>query len=101
MVSHLARVLSLSLRLFGNMFAGHILLAVIFLLTGLGGLFGWALTGKLAGLLLGLPGGAVMIAFTVGFLLPLKILVAFLQAFVFCLLSMVYISSAVEDTEHH
>src|SRR5436189_3074053 len=82
-VSHLARVLSLSLRLFGNMFAGHILLAVIFLLTGLGGLFGWALTGKLAGLLLGLPGGAVMIAFTVGFLLPLKILVAFLQAFVF------------------
>src|SRR5882672_7462549 len=44
-VSHLARVLSLSLRLFGNMFAGHILLAVIFLLTGLGGLFGWALTG--------------------------------------------------------
>jgi F-type H+-transporting ATPase subunit a len=100
-VSHLARVLSLSLRLFGNMFAGHILLAVIFLLTGLGGLFGWALTGKLGGLLLGLPGGAVLIAFTVGFLLPLKILVAFLQAFVFCLLSMVYISSAVEDTEHH
>ena len=100
-VSHLARVLSLSLRLFGNMFAGHILLAVIFLLTGLGGLFGWALTGKLAGLLLGLPGGAVMIAFTVGFLLPLKILVAFLQAFVFCLLSMVYISAAVEDTELH
>ncbi len=100
-VSHLARVLSLSLRLFGNMFAGHILLAVIFLLTGLGGLFGWALTGKLGGILLGLPGGAIMIAFTVGFLLPLKILVALLQAFVFCLLSMVYISSAVEDTEHH
>jgi F0F1-type ATP synthase membrane subunit a len=42
-----------------------------------------------------------MIAFTVGFLLPLKILVALLQAFVFCLLSMVYISGAVEDTEHH
>jgi F-type H+-transporting ATPase subunit a len=100
-VSHLARVLSLSLRLFGNMFAGHILLAVIFLLTGLDGLFGWALTGKLGGLLLGLPGGAVLIAFTVGFLLPLKILVAVLQAFVFCLLSMVYISGAIEDTEHH
>jgi F-type H+-transporting ATPase subunit a len=100
-VSHLARVLSLSLRLFGNMFAGHILLAVIFLLTGLSGLFGWALTGKLGGILLGIPGGAVLIAFTVGFLLPLKILVALLQAFVFCLLSMVYISGAVEDLEHH
>ena len=34
-VSHLARVLSLSLRLFGNMFAGHILLGIIFLLTAL------------------------------------------------------------------
>jgi F-type H+-transporting ATPase subunit a len=100
-VSHLARVLSLSLRLFGNMFAGHILLAVIFLLTGLDGLFGWVLSGKLGGFLLGLPGSALLIAFTAGFLLPLKILVAFLQAFVFCLLSMVYIAGATEDTEHH
>src|SRR6266704_256979 len=49
------------------------------------------------GIRLGVSGGAIMIAFTVGFLLPLKILVALLQAFVFCLLSMVYIASAVED----
>ncbi len=100
-VSHLARPLSLSLRLFGNMFAGHVLLAIIFLLTGLDGLIGWALGGNLAGILLGLPGGAVMIAFTVGFLLPLKILVAFLQAFIFCMLSMIYIAGAVEEAEHH
>jgi F-type H+-transporting ATPase subunit a len=100
-MSHLARPLSLSLRLFGNMFGGHVLLAVIFLLTGLDGLIGWALTGKLVGLLVGLPGGAVMIAFTVGFLLPLKILVAFLQAFIFCTLSMLYIAGAIEDAEHH
>ena len=101
LVSHMARPLSLSLRLFGNMFGGHVLLAVIFLLTGLDGLFGWALTGKLAGLLLGLPGGVVLVAFTVGFLLPLKILVAFLQAFIFCMLSMVYIAGAIEEAEHH
>ncbi|HET7874040.1 MAG TPA: F0F1 ATP synthase subunit A [Methylomirabilota bacterium] len=101
LVSHLARVLSLSLRLFGNMFAGHILLGIIFLLTGFDGLFGWALTGKLAGLLMGLPAGALLVAFTTGFLLPLKILVAFLQAFIFCMLSMLYIAGAVEDAEHH
>lgn len=101
LVSHLARPLSLSLRLFGNMFGGHVLLAVIFLLTGLDGLLGWALSGKLAGLLLGLPGGVVMIAFTVGFLLPLKLLVAFLQAFIFCMLSALYIAGALEEAEHH
>jgi len=100
-VSHFARVLSLSLRLFGNMFAGHILLGIIFLLTALDGLFGWALSGKLAGVLIGAPAGLLMIAFTVGFLLPLKILVAFLQAFIFVMLSMLYIAGATEDLEHH
>jgi F-type H+-transporting ATPase subunit a len=100
-VSHHARVLSLSLRLFGNMFAGHILLGIIFLLTAFEGLFGWALTGKIGGILVGAPAGLLMIAFTVGFLLPLKILVAFLQAFIFCMLSMLYIAGATEDLEHH
>lgn len=101
LVSHFARALSLSLRLFGNMAAGHILLAIIFLLTGFEGLFGWALSGSLGGILMGIPGGAVLIAFTTGFLLPLKILVAFLQAFIFCMLSMLYLAGAVEEAEHH
>ena len=42
-----------------------------------------------------------MVAFTVGFLLPLKILVAFLQAFIFCMLAMLYIAGAIEEAEHH
>ena len=100
-VSHLARVLSLSLRLFGNMFAGHILLGIVFLLTAFDGLFGWALSGKIGGVLIGVPAGLLMIAFTVGFLLPLKILVAFLQAFIFIMLSMLYIAGATEDLEDH
>jgi F-type H+-transporting ATPase subunit a len=100
-VSHLARVLSLSLRLFGNMFAGHILLGIIFLLTAFDGLFGWALSGHIGAVLIGAPAGLLLIAFTVGFLLPLKILVAFLQAFIFCMLSMLYIAGATEDAEHH
>src|SRR5437899_1715515 len=49
-ISHLARPLSLTLRLFGNMVGGHILLAVIFLLMGLNGLIGWALAAGLCGL---------------------------------------------------
>ncbi|MBI4590637.1 MAG: F0F1 ATP synthase subunit A [Candidatus Rokubacteria bacterium] len=97
--SHLARPLSLSLRLFGNMTGGHILLAVIFSLTL--GMVGWGASGSLAGVLVGLPGSALLIAFTTGFLLPLKILVAFLQAFIFCMLSMLYIAGAIEEAEHH
>jgi len=100
-ISHLARPLSLTLRLFGNMVGGHILLAVIFLLMGLDGLIGWALSGSAVGAVVGGIGGAITIVFTVGFLYPLKILVAFLQAFIFVMLTMLYISGAIEEAEHH
>jgi F-type H+-transporting ATPase subunit a len=104
-ISHLARPLSLTLRLFGNMFGGHILLAIIFFLMGLQGLIGWALSGSALGAIAGGLGGIVMIAFTVGFLYPLKLLVSFLQAFIFVMLTMLYISGAIEEAhdggEHH
>ena len=100
-ISHLARPLSLTLRLFGNMFGGHILLAIIFFLMGLDGLIGWALSGNPLGAVVGGLGGLVMIVFTVGFLYPLKILVSFLQAFIFVMLTMLYISGAIEEAEHH
>ena len=103
MISHLARPLSLTLRLFGNMLGGHILLAMMFFLMGLDGLIGWALSGSAAGVVLGGLGGGLMVAFTVGFIYPLKILVSFLQAFIFVMLTMLYISGAVEghEAEHH
>jgi F-type H+-transporting ATPase subunit a len=100
LISHLARPLSLTLRLFGNMFGGHILLAIIFFLMGLDGLIGWALSGSAAGAVVGGLGGVIMIAFTVGFLYPLKLLVALLQAFIFVMLTMLYISGAIEEAEH-
>ena len=100
-ISHLARPLSLTLRLFGNMTGGHILLAIIFFLMGLDGLIGWALGGSTAGVVIGGIGGLVMVVFTVGFLYPLKILVSFLQAFIFVMLTMLYISGALEEAEHH
>jgi len=99
--SHLARPLSLSLRLFGNMTGGHILLAVFFFLMGFEGMLGWALRGSLGGIVLGGPAALLMAVFTVGFLYPLKILVAFLQAFIFVMLSAIYIAGAVEEAEHH
>src|SRR5437870_8609109 len=98
-ISHLARPLSLTLRLFGNMVGGHILLAVIFLL--MTQLIVWALSGSVVGAVVGGTGGIVTIVFTVGFLYPLKILVAFLQAFIFVMLTMLYISGAIEEAEHH
>ena len=100
-ISHLARPLSLTLRLFGNMTGGHILLAIIFFLMGLDGLIGWALSGSAIGAVIGGIGGAVMIVFTVGFLYPLKILVSFLQSFIFVMLTMLYIAGAIEEAEHH
>jgi len=108
LISHLARPLSLTLRLFGNMLGGHILLAMMFFLMGLNGLIGWALHGGAAGAIVGGVGGAVMAAFIVGFIYPLKILVSFLQAFIFVMLTMLYISGAIEgheaeghEAEHH
>lgn len=100
-ISHFARPLSLSLRLFGNMMAGHILLGIFFFMMGFDGMLGWALSGSLGGLVIGAPATVIIVAFTVGFLFPLKILVAFIQAFIFCMLSMLYISAALEEPEHH
>jgi len=100
LISHLARPLSLTLRLFGNMFGGHILLAIIFFLMGLDGLIGWALSGRPVGIVMGGLGSLIMVAFTVGFLYPLKLLVALLQAFIFIMLTMLYISGAIEEAEH-
>ncbi|HEV8143481.1 MAG TPA: F0F1 ATP synthase subunit A [Methylomirabilota bacterium] len=100
LISHFARPLSLTLRLFGNMTGGHILLAIIFFLMGLDGLLGWALSGTVAGMLIGGVGSLFIVAFTIGFLYPLKILVSFLQAFIFVMLTMLYISGAIEHAEH-
>jgi F-type H+-transporting ATPase subunit a len=100
-ISHCARPLSLSLRLFGNMMAGHILLAIFFFMMGLNGMLGWALTGSLGGILVGAPATAILVVFVVGFLFPLKLLVAVIQTFIFCKLAMLYIAEAVAETDHH
>jgi F-type H+-transporting ATPase subunit a len=69
-IGHLARPLSLSLRLFGNMYGHEIVLMIFFAL--------------------------------VPFLLPIPmmlmgVLIAFIQAFVFTLLAMIYIAGSLEE----
>ncbi|WP_392542784.1 F0F1 ATP synthase subunit A [Oryzobacter telluris] len=84
------RPLTLALRLFGNMLAGHLMLLVFIL----GGeyllLHGSNIFINISGIL-GLGFGVVMTFF--------ELLVQFLQAFIFTLLAALYISDAV--SEHH
>lgn len=72
-VSHLARPMSLTIRLFANMFAGEQVTLVF----------------------LGLVPLAVPVVF-----MGLHVFVSFLQAYIFTLLTMVYVSGAVAHEEH-
>ena len=69
-IGHLARVLSLSFRLFGNMMGHELVIGILFMLAGL--------------FFAPLP------------IMAMGIFVAFVQAFVFFLLSIIYFSSAME-----
>jgi F-type H+-transporting ATPase subunit a len=71
MIGHLARVMSLSIRLFGNIFGKETVLGIFFMLAGL--------------YLAPLP------------ILFLGILVSFIQALVFTLLSIIYFTGAMEE----
>ena len=81
-ISYLTRPVSLSVRLFANMMAGHTMLKV----------FGAFVVG------LGLIGGWAPLAFMVAFT-GLEILVAFLQAYVFAILTCIYLNDAIHM--HH
>ena len=77
-ISYLARPVSLSVRLFANMMAGHTMLKVF------GGFV----------ISLGLLGGWLPLSFSVA-LTGLEILVAFLQAYVFAILTCIYLNDAL------
>lgn len=69
-IGHLARVLSLSIRLFGNVFGEELVLGILFFLAGM--------------YLAPLP------------MMFLGLFTGFIQAFIFCLLSMMYFAGALE-----
>ena len=84
---------SLMIRLFANISAGHIIILSLIGLIFLFGKNGESLGGATAGAVIG---GA----FT-AFMNLIEVLVAFLQAFIFAILSASYIGAAVEEHEHH
>jgi F-type H+-transporting ATPase subunit a len=89
-ISFLTRPISLSVRLFANMLAGHTMLAV----------FGGFVVA------LGAAGGAMSVLsiapmlLIVGIML-LELLVAFLQAYVFAILTCIYLNEALHLHDHH
>ena len=76
-ISYLSRPISLSVRLFANMLAGHTLIKVI------------------AGFIAVLGVAGVMPLALVVALTGLEILIAFLQAYVFAILTCLYINDAI------
>ena len=88
-IAFVMRPVTLTLRLFGNMLGGHIVMKVFagFIVTGLtlGGL----------GALIGIASMGTIVALT-----TLEFLVAYLQAFVFAVLACVYISDVVNIGHH-
>lgn len=94
-VAFVLRPVTLALRLFGNMMGGHVALKVfagfVVSLGGLaaGGGLGW----------LGVPGAALALTGVVA-LTALEFLVAFLQAFVFAVLTTIYLNDVVNIGHH-
>jgi len=83
----------LMIRLFANISAGHIIALAFFSL-----IFIFGKGGDSVGAGMGV--GVASWLFTV-FMMCLELLVAFLQAYVFTLLSAVYFGAAVEEGHHH
>lgn len=78
-ISYLSHPISLSVRLFANMVAGHTMLKVF---------AGFSVT---MGILLGVLPMAVNVA-----LIGLEIMIAFIQAYVFAILTCIYLKDAIE-----
>ena len=96
LISFFVRPLTLSMRLFGNMIGGHVVMNIFAsFVVGLG-LF--AMTGGVAAL--GFLGSGVSLALVVA-LTGLELIVAFLQAFVFAALTTVYLNEVVNLGHGH
>lgn len=90
LVSYAVKVLSLSVRLFANMFAGHVLTKVLISLI-------WALILKISFAPLFL---SLLLALLVIAILGLELFICFLQAYVFVNLASIYLDQAVSFLKH-
>lgn len=82
---------ALTVRLFANMMGGHMIVIVLTLLIFIFAAMGPAIAGATA---------VVSIIFSV-FMLLIDVLVSFIQAYVFTMLSTLFIALAQEDGKHH
>ena len=95
-IAFMLRPLTLALRLFGNMLGGHVALKVFAgFVVSLGALAAGGGFG-----LLGLPAAGLSLGMVLG-LTALEFLVAFLQAFVFAVLTCIYLNDVVNLGEGH
>lgn len=85
--------LTLMLRLFANITAGHIVVIIFVSLIFIFGDAGESIGGSTVGGLMAVP--------LTMFMMAIELLVAFIQAFVFCILTASYIGAAVEEPHHH
>ena len=84
--------ISLMIRLFANMTAGHIIIMALIGLIFVFGDMGESLPGAITGSILAIP-------FTL-FLSLIELVVAFIQAFIFAMLVASYIGGAIEEAHH-
>jgi len=95
-IAFMLRPLTLALRLFGNMLGGHVALKVFAgFVVSLGALAAGGGFG-----LLGLPAAGLSLGMVLG-LTALEFLVAFLQAFVFAVLTCIYLNDVVNLDHAH
>jgi F-type H+-transporting ATPase subunit a len=85
-ISHFVRIISLSVRLFANLLAGHLL--ILFMAGGMVTLLGLAALGVVT-----IPVAIVFFVFEV-------VLIAGLQAFIFATLTAIYLGGAVSEAGH-
>lgn len=92
----LVRPLTLAVRLFANMFAGHIVLGIFSAFV----MVFWPLVQpSLQASIGGIAAGAVSLLFLI-IMYAFELFVAFIQAYVFTILTAVYIQSSVHASEH-
>src|SRR5580698_6714980 len=89
-ISFLTRPISLSVRLFANMLAGHTMLAVF---------AGFVVSlGAAGGIYMGVAIAPLLLIVAI---MLLELLVAFLQAYVFAILTCIYLNEALHLHDHH
>ncbi|GMV25482.1 MAG: hypothetical protein AMXMBFR58_15130 [Phycisphaerae bacterium] len=97
-IGTIIKPVALAIRLFANMTAGHILLAVLVMFAGMG--LSMVREATVGGVVIG-GGVAVVSAFAMVAVYFLEIFVAFLQAFVFMFLTAVFISLLSHHDHSH